>query len=77
MVIKRLKDLREDNDLSQRELCEMIKYKQQTYSYYETGNRTLPYDLLIKLANFYSTSTDYILGITNEKKPYPRCSEKK
>lgn len=72
MLITRLKDLREDHDLSQVELCKQLKYKQQTYSYYELGKRTLPYELLIELANFYKTSTDYILGITNETKPYPR-----
>lgn len=72
MYFKRLKDLREDKDLSQKQLCEKINYKQQTYSFYETGNRTLPYELLIKLAKFYNTSTDYILGLTNEIKPYPK-----
>lgn len=72
MIIKRVKDLREDRDLSQEQLCRAIEYKQQTYSYYETGKRTLPYELLIKLALFYNTSTDYILGLTNIKQPYPR-----
>lgn len=72
MIIKRVKDLREDRDLSQEQLCKAIDYKQQTYSYYETGKRTLPYELLIKLAIFYNTSTDYILGLTNIKEPYPR-----
>jgi len=70
MYIKRLKDLREDNDLTQEELCIAIKYKQQTYSLYENGKRTLPYELLIQLAIFYKTSTDYILGLTNIKDPY-------
>lgn len=76
MYIKKLKDLREDHDLSQEQLCSSINYKQQTYSYYETGKRTLPYELLIKLALFYNTSTDYILGLTDIKKPYPREKNK-
>lgn len=76
MIINRLKDLREDRNLSQRELCKQINYKQQTYSYYETGSRTLPYELLIQLADFYGTSTDYILGLTNEFKPYPKYQAK-
>ena len=72
MYIKRLKDLREDNDITQEQLCMAIKYKQQTYSLYENGKRTIPYELLIQLALFYKTSTDYILGLTNIKEPYPR-----
>ena len=72
MYIKRLKDLREDNDITQEQLCMAIKYKQQTYSLYENGKRTIQYELLIQLALFYKTSTDYILGLTNIKEPYPR-----
>lgn len=67
IYIKRLKDLREDNDLTQEQLCKAINYKQQTYSLYEQGKRTLPYELLIELAKFYNTTTDYILGLTNTK----------
>ena len=74
MYIKRIKDLREDNDLTQEELCKALNYKQQTYSYYELGKRTLPYELLIELAKYYNTSTDYILGLTNDKKPYKKKS---
>ena len=72
MYIKRLKDLREDNDLTQEELCKRINCKQQAYSYYEVGKRNLPYEILIQLALFYNTSTDYILGMTNIKVPYKR-----
>lgn len=72
MYIKRLRDLREDKDISQEVLCKIVNQKQQTYSYYENGKRTIPYDLLIKLAIFYNTSTDYILGLTNIKEPYPK-----
>ena len=75
MYIKRLRDLREDKDLTQEELCKIIEYKQQTYSYYENGKRLMPYELLIRLSKFYNTSVDYILGLTNVKEPYPRKKE--
>ncbi len=63
----RLKDLREDNDLKQKELADYLNIKQNTYSQYENGQRQLPIDILIKLARFYKVSTDYILGLTNKK----------
>lgn len=66
----RIKDLREDNDLTQAEVAEYLHIKQNTYSQYETGQRQLPLECLIALAKLYKTSTDYILGLTQEKKPY-------
>lgn len=72
MKLSRIKDLREDKDLTQGQVGKILNMAQTTYSGYETGNRNVPNELLIKLAIFYNTSTDYILGITNEKKPYPR-----
>lgn len=72
MYIRRIRDLREDSDLTQEELCKRINCKQQAYSYYEVGKRNLPYEVLIQLALFYNTSIDYILGLTNVKEPYPR-----
>lgn len=63
----RLKELREDNDLKQKELAEYLHIKQNTYSQYENGQRQLPIDILIKLAKYYSVSTDYILGLSKEK----------
>lgn len=63
----RLKDLREDADLKQKELAEYLHIKQNTYSQYENGQRQLPIDVLIKLAKYYNVSTDYILGLTNEE----------
>lgn len=66
----RIKDLREDNDLTQRELAEYLHIKQNTYSQYENGQRQLPIDVLISLAKYYKTSTDYILGLTDKQKPY-------
>lgn len=68
----RIKDLREDNDITQKELAEYLHVKQNTYSQYENGQRQLPIDALIALAKFYNTSTDYILGLTNEIKPYKK-----
>ncbi len=65
----RIKELREDNDLSQREIAEYLHVKQNTYSQYENGQRQLPIPCLIALAKFYKTSTDYILGLTDNKKP--------
>lgn len=66
----RIKDLREDRDLTQRDVADYLHVKQNTYSQYENGQRQLPINALIALAKFYRTSTDYILGLTNERKPY-------
>ena len=68
----RIKDLREDNDITQKEIAEYLHIKQNTYSQYENGQRQLPLEALIALAKFYNTSTDYILGLTNETKPYKK-----
>ena len=69
-MYKRIKELREDNDVTQTQVGEAINITQRTYSYYETGQRMMPPEVLIKLAKFYGTTVDYILGLTNEKKPY-------
>lgn len=68
----RLKDLREDHDLSQKVIAKHLNVTQVCYSYYELGKRGLPIELLAKLADFYKTSTDYILYRTNESAPYPK-----
>ncbi len=67
----RIKDLREDRDITQKEIATYLHVKQNTYSQYENGQRQLPIECLIALAKFYGVSTDYILGLTNETKPYP------
>ncbi len=67
----RIKDLREDADITQTELANYLNIKQNTYSQYENGHRQLPIDALIKLAAYFNTSTDYILELTDEIKPYP------
>lgn len=68
----RLRDLREDHDLTQAALAHYLHIRQNTYSQYETEQRQLPLEVLIKLALFYNTSTDYILELTNVPTPYPR-----
>lgn len=68
----RLKDLREDRDLTQQALSEYLHISQNTYSQYENGQRQLPIEILIALAKFYNTSTDYILELTNERTPYTK-----
>ena len=68
----RIKDLREDSNLTQKDVAEYLHVKQNTYSQYENGQRQLPIAMLIALAEYYHTSTDYILRLTDEKKPYSK-----
>ena len=67
----RLRDLREDHDLTQAALAAYLHIKQNTYSQYENGQRQTPIAVLVALATYYSTSVDYLLGLTDERKPYP------
>lgn len=62
-MYQRIRDLREDRDLTQRELATILNCSQQVYSNYELGQRDIPTDVLIKLSKFYGVSTDYILGL--------------
>ncbi|MCM1082103.1 MAG: helix-turn-helix domain-containing protein [Clostridium sp.] len=71
-MYNRIRDLREDNDLLQVDIADYLKCSQVCYSYYEIGKRDIPTDVLIKLANYYNTSVDYLLGLTSIKEPYPR-----
>lgn len=68
----RLRDLREDNDYTQTQIAEILNCKQNTYQQYESEKRQIPIEALKKLALLYGTSIDYIVGITNECKAYPR-----
>ncbi|MBE6756610.1 MAG: helix-turn-helix transcriptional regulator [Ruminococcaceae bacterium] len=68
----RIKDLREDADLTQQNIAEYLNIKQNTYCQYEKGQRQIPIDLLIKLTEYYGVSVDYILGLTDIKTPYPK-----
>ena len=67
MMYERIRNLREDNDLNQSQVAEMLHCSQRTYSYYETGGHDIPTAVLIALADFYNVSTDYLLGRTNVK----------
>ena len=71
-MYKRIRDLREDRDLSQTEIGGILGMSQTGYSKYETGENDVPTSILIKLADFHETSVDYILGRTNIKKPYSK-----
>ena len=66
-MYKRIIDLREDNDLTQKEMAKILNCSQQVYSNYELGQRDIPTEILIKLSKFYNISVDYILGLTDEK----------
>lgn len=71
MVFKNIRGLREDKDLKQRELAEILGVSQNTYSQYETGVIALTDQVLIKLADFYGVSVDYLMDRTTLKEPYP------
>ena len=64
----RIRDLREEKDLTQKQMAQMLNCSQQVYSNYELGQRDIPTDILIKLAQFHEVTTDYILGLKNEPK---------
>ena len=67
MYLKRLKDLREDSDLTQEELATKLNLTQRAYSHYENGNRDIPLEVLIKVADIFGVTVDYLLERTNEK----------
>jgi len=67
----RIRELREDNDLLQKDIAKVLNMSQRGYSHYENG-KNIPNDLLIKLAEYYKTSIDYILYQTDTRKPYPK-----
>ena len=67
----RIRNLREDHDMNQTQVAKMLGMSQTGYSKYETGENDIPTGILIKLANYYNTSIDYLLGQTNEKRRYP------
>lgn len=72
----RIKDIREDNDKKQSEIAKILGIQQNSYSQIESGKNNLQVDHLIKLAEFYNTSTDYLLGLTDEIKPYKKSKKK-
>ena len=68
---ERIRNLREDLDLTQAEIGQRINVPQRTYAYYESGERMIPPQVLVALAQFYHVSVDYLLGLTDQKTPYP------
>lgn len=76
MYFQRLRDLREDMDMTQKQISELLGIQQTVYSRYERGAQNIPIEHLIRLADFYGTSTDYILGRTLVKNPYPKKANK-
>lgn len=73
----RIRDLREDHDLKQKHVAEILFIDQRTYSCYELGKINIPVSVLCRLADFYDTSVDYLLGRTDERKPYPKSKKRK
>lgn len=69
-MMKRIRDMREDKDLTQAQMAEYLKIHQTTYSDYELGNLNVPVDVLVKLAKLYQTSIDYLVGLTDNPTPY-------
>jgi len=70
VAYERMRDMREDNDLTQKKIAEYLMCGQSLYSKYERGEREIPLSLLIKLADYYDVSLDYLVGRTDVKKPY-------
>lgn len=71
----RIRDIREDLDLSQRTIADYLKCDQSLYSKYERGERELPLKFAVKLAQYYHMSVDYLVGLTDEKNPYTRAKQ--
>ena len=67
MKFQRIQDLRTDADMSQKQLSEILHISQRSYSHYETGSRNIPVEMLIRLANYYDISVDYLIGRTDKK----------
>lgn len=72
MVYNRIRELREDHDLTQTQIAKILFMSQTGYSQYEIGKNDIPTKVLITLSEYYNTSIDYLLGITDEIKPYPK-----
>ena len=71
MEFRRIRDLREDSDRTQQEVADYLHMHKSVYGRYEHGEREIPVWALIKLAKYYHTSTDYLLGLTDQREPYP------
>ncbi len=76
LIYKNIRDLREDSDLTQSAIANMLGISQRAYSYYENGQRTLTPEILIGLSKIHNVSVDYLLNLTDEKTPYPQKQTK-
>lgn len=76
MILERLRDLREDKDLTQQTIADYLHINQRTYSRYENDQRMIPYEVLSALADLYETSVDYLLERTDVRKSYPKSKKK-
>ena len=74
-MYERIRHLREDKDLTQKQVGKLLNMSQTGYNQYEIGKNDIPTKILIELAKFYNTSIDYLLGLTNEIRPYPRIKQ--
>lgn len=71
-MYRRIRDLREDKDMTQKEMANILGMSQTGYSKYETGENDIPTSILIQLSEFHKVSIDYLLNLTDRKTPYPR-----
>ena len=76
VMYPRIRDIREDKDMSQTEMGKRLNMSQTGYSKYETGENDIPTSILVELANYHNTSVDYLLSLTDVKTPYPRTKHK-
>ena len=72
MIYKRIRDMREDRDLTQKQIAEYLNIAQRTYSGYENGSRNIPVQIVVELALYYNTSTDFLLNVTDDESPYKK-----
>lgn len=75
MILERIRNLREDKDMTQQEIADYLHINQRTYSRYENDQRMIPYEVLSTLADLYGTSVDYLIGRTDIKKAYPKSKK--
>ena len=76
MRLDRIRALREDNDRTQQDMADLLHINRRTYAAYENGVNAVPLDILVRLTEVYRTSADYLLGLTDETRPYPRRARK-
>jgi len=76
-MYRRIRDLREDRDLTQKQVATFLNCSQQVYSNYELGQRDIPTEILLALSKLHKTSVDYLLNNTNDPKPYPKVNNRK